>query len=68
MARILFILLVFTFVFSCDVAREDSVGNPTVIDENTSNGFYTLADENLTIDQTVFEKWRTFWRRAKFVL
>lgn len=56
MARILFILLVSMFVFSCDVAREDSVGNPTVIDENSSNVFYTLADANLTIDPTAFEK------------
>lgn len=56
MARSLFILLVFIFVSSCDVAREDSVGNPTIIDENTSNVFYTLADANLTIDPTAFDK------------
>ncbi|MDZ7934976.1 MAG: hypothetical protein U5M51_08450 [Emticicia sp.] len=56
MARIIFILLVFMLVFSCDVAREDSVGNPTVINENPSNVFYTLADANLTIDPTTFEK------------
>lgn len=56
MARILTILLVFTFVFSCDVAREDSVGNPVVFDENTSNIFYTLAESNLSIDPTAFEK------------
>ncbi len=56
MARILFILLIFVLVFSCDVAREDSVGNPTVIDENPSNVFYTLTNANLTIDPTAFEK------------
>lgn len=56
MARILSILLVFMFVFSCDVAREDSVGNPVIIDENTSNVFYTLAESNLSIDPTAFEK------------
>lgn len=56
MARMLSILLVFIFVFSCDVAREDSVGNPTVIDENTSNVFYTLVESNLSIDPTAFEK------------
>lgn len=56
MARILSILLVFIFIFSCDVAREDSVGRLTAFDENTSNVFYTLADANLTIDPTAFEK------------
>ncbi len=56
MVRILSILLVFMFVFSCDVAREDSVGNPIVFDENTSNVFYTLVESNLSIDPTAFEK------------
>lgn len=56
MARILPILLVFMFVFSCDVAREDSVGNPVVFDENTSNVFYTLTESNLSIDPTAFKK------------
>lgn len=56
MARIFPILLVLMFVFSCDVAKEDSVGNPVVFDENTSNVFYTLAESNLSIDPTAFEK------------
>lgn len=56
MARILSILLVFIFIFSCDVAREDSVGNPTVFDENTSNVFYTLAESNLSIDPMAFDR------------
>lgn len=56
MVRILSILLVFMFVFSCDVAREDSIGSPIVFDENISNVFYTLAESNLTIDPTAFDK------------
>lgn len=56
MARILSVILVFTLLLSCDVAREDSVGLPTVIDENTSNVFYTTAETNLAIDPTAFEK------------
>lgn len=48
--------MVFMFVFSCDVAREDSVGSPVIFDENTSSVFYTLAESNLTIDPTAFEK------------
>lgn len=56
MARILTILLVSIFIFSCDIAREDSVGNPVVFEENKSNVFYTLAESNLSIDPTAFEK------------
>lgn len=56
MTRILSAILIFIFVFSCDVAREDSVGNPIVIDENPSSTFYTLSESDLSIDPTVFEK------------
>ncbi|GGD40396.1 hypothetical protein GCM10011514_00570 [Emticicia aquatilis] len=44
------------FVFSCDVTREDSVGNIVTNEENPSNVFYTLVESNLSIDPTAFEK------------
>lgn len=56
MTRILSAILIFIFVFSCDVAREDSIGNPIVINENPASTFYTLPESDLSIDPTAFEK------------
>lgn len=53
MLRKLYILIVLFAVISCDVAKEDSVV-PVVVDENPANIFYTLQENNLTIDPTAF--------------
>ncbi|AFK01639.1 hypothetical protein Emtol_0485 [Emticicia oligotrophica DSM 17448] len=56
MGRILFILLIWWLVLSCDVAKEDSVGTIMNGGENTTSTFYTLKESNLSIDPTSFEK------------
>ncbi|GAB3517319.1 hypothetical protein GCM10027442_36430 [Emticicia fontis] len=40
-------------VISCDVAKEDTIP-PGIVDENPANIFYTLQENNLTIDPTAF--------------
>lgn len=56
MARIVSVLLICIVVFSCDVAREDSVVNTSINEENPSNIFYTVVESNLSIDPTAFDK------------
>ncbi len=53
MLRKLYILILLVIVNSCDVAKLDSVG-PDIPDENPTNTFYTLQENNLTIDPTAF--------------
>lgn len=53
MLRKLYILIVLLVVISCDVAKEDSI-DPGIVDENPANIFYTLQENNLTIDPTAF--------------
>jgi hypothetical protein len=53
MLRKFYILLVLVTVISCDIAKEDVVG-PGIVDENPANIFYTLQENNLTIDPTAF--------------
>ena len=53
MLRKLYILILLVTVSSCDIAKDDSVG-PETGDENPANIFYTLQENNLTIDPTAF--------------
>lgn len=53
MLRKLFIFIVLSMVLSCDIAKEDALA-PSTGDENPANTFYTLQENNLTIDPTAF--------------
>ncbi|RYU93965.1 Ig-like domain-containing protein [Emticicia agri] len=53
MLRRLYILILLVTVTSCDIAKEDAVA-PDIGDENPANIFYTLQENNLTIDPTAF--------------
>jgi hypothetical protein len=55
MLRKLYILILLVIVNSCDVAKLDSIG-PDISDENPGNTFYTLQENNLTIDPTAFAR------------
>lgn len=55
MLRKLYILILLVIVNSCDVAKLDSIG-PDISDENPANTFYTLQENNLTIDPTAFAR------------
>ena len=53
MLRKLYIILLLVAVISCDIAKEDTI-EPDIADENPANVFYTLQENNLTIDPTAF--------------
>ncbi len=55
MTRILLLFMVSMIAFSCDIAKEDSIGKSATIDENPSSIFFTLPDANLTIDPRALE-------------
>lgn len=55
MLRKIIILILFTAVISCDIAKEDAL-MPGVVDENPASTFYTMQENNLTIDPTALER------------